>query len=113
MLRRMPDAKWADLGNRLPALLAEQAEILERASRMVKVGGELVYSTCSILPRENQEQISKFLSNHEGQFELVGEQTLLPNEEHDGFYMAKLSRLKPHVYHPEAAQEQELNQPEA
>ncbi|MCR5536751.1 MAG: methyltransferase domain-containing protein [Succinivibrio sp.] len=94
VLRRMPDAKWADLGNRLSELVSTQAEILERSSRMVKLEGELVYSTCSILPRENQEQVKTFLSKHSGEFELISEETLLPDEEHDGFYMAKLRRQK-------------------
>ncbi len=51
VLKRNPDAKWRDTAERLPVLVALQEEILQRYSQMVKVGGLLVYATCSILPR--------------------------------------------------------------
>lgn len=41
-----------------------QAKILENCSKYLKVGGELVYSTCSILPEENEEQVKKFLEKN-------------------------------------------------
>lgn len=46
-----------------------QMELLKKASKVVKVGGEIVYSTCSILKRENEEIIQSILSS--GDFEIV------------------------------------------
>jgi len=79
---------------RAPAgVTALQADILQRYSRMVKPGGELVYSTCSILPCENQEQIAALLAQPDNDFTLVAEQTLSPAQDgFDGFYMARLRR---------------------
>lgn len=68
--KRNPDMRWRFMGPDLAELIDLQYSILESASRMVKVGGELVYATCSVLPEENQDQINKFLKNHD-QFELV------------------------------------------
>ena len=93
VLRRNPDAKWKDTAERLPVLTALQADILFRYSKMVKPGGELVYSTCSLLPCENQEQITRFLAQAGEEFELLEERTISPAREgFDGFYMARLKR---------------------
>ena len=93
VLRRTADSKWADVQPRLIELKKVQADILERYSRMVKPGGKLVYSTCSILPSENQEQIKAFLARHEDSFVLEEDQTIWPSSGFDGFYMARLRRL--------------------
>lgn len=62
--RRNPDMRWHDYGPKLEELLPVQAEILEKVAKCVKVGGKLVYATCSLLPEENEEQIVAFLKNH-------------------------------------------------
>ena len=62
VLRRNPDGKWSDPQARLATLKQTQAELLERYALMAKVGGKVVYSTCSILPAENQLQVQAFLS---------------------------------------------------
>lgn len=94
VFKRNPDAKWHLTEQNLQELVQLQSEILNRYSKMCKPGAILVYATCSILPRENQQQIAQFLSQN-SQFELVSEHTLLPgiNSDGDGFYAAKL-RLK-------------------
>jgi len=62
---------------------------------MVKLGGKFVYSTCSILPSENQEQIQSFLARTNGTFILEEEKSISPSESgFDGFYMARLVRVK-------------------
>ncbi len=91
--RRNPDGKWKMDESNFQNLLATQKEILGQYSSIVKVGGRLVYSTCSIWPEENSEQIQWFLNERED-FDLVEEASILPNEDGgDGFYMAKLIRV--------------------
>ena len=43
-----------------------QQQIIQRASRLVKVGGRLVYVTCSLLPEENEKQVTQFLESEIG-----------------------------------------------
>lgn len=93
VLRRTADSKWADINPRLVELKKVQADILERYSHMVKVGGKVVYSTCSILPSENQAQVQAFLEKHPDSFKLEEEKVILPSSGFDGFYMARLVRL--------------------
>ncbi|MCG6113814.1 MAG: RsmB/NOP family class I SAM-dependent RNA methyltransferase [Mesorhizobium sp.] len=62
--RRRPDAKWRVTDRQLELRLAEQAEILEKASRYVKPGGRLAYVTCSVFPSENEEQVAAFLEQN-------------------------------------------------
>lgn len=90
VLKRNPDSKWKLNEKECENLLAIQADILERYSRMVKPGGELVYSTCSIFPSENQNQVQKFLKAH-SEFTLVKELALPPTPG-DGFFAAKFSK---------------------
>ena len=80
-----------------------QLAILETASRYVKSGGALVYSTCTIFPEENEKNIARFLATHP-EFSLTpfavgsltcpeGQITLLPDRHHtDGFFIAKLTK---------------------
>ena len=93
VIRRMPDSKWRDGREHLKELRDIQADILERYSKMAKIGGYVVYSTCSILPSENEKQIEKFLENNNGKFELVEDKHVMPSSGFDGFYMAKLKRI--------------------
>ncbi len=59
--RRRPDAKWRLTEAAMMARIAEQAEILNGASRFVRPGGYLCYITCSVLAQENEAQIANFL----------------------------------------------------
>lgn len=81
-----------------------QCDILENVSQYVKIGGTLLYSTCTILKRENQEIVLAFLEKHP-EFSLEsftlphigyvtsGMMTLYPHKhETDGFFMAKMKR---------------------
>jgi len=92
VLKRNPDAKWKLNPVYLERVKATQQQILETYPVMLKKGGLLVYATCSILPTENQQQVERFLSQHKGQFTLVKEQQLLPQEGFDGFYMALIRK---------------------
>ena len=93
VLRRNPDAKWKLQPDFIEKIKTTQAEILDSYCRMVKVGGKLVYATCSILPSENEQQVEKFLENHKN-FKLVKENKVSPADSgYDGFYMAQLERI--------------------
>ncbi|MEW9616977.1 RsmB/NOP family class I SAM-dependent RNA methyltransferase [Shinella sp. S4-D37] len=58
--RRRPDTKWRLTEKNLEERLAQQQEALANASAFVRPGGFLLYVTCSILPQENEEQVSRF-----------------------------------------------------
>lgn len=58
--RRRPDTKWRLTEKNLEERLAQQQEALANASAYVRPGGLLFYVTCSILPRENEEQVHAF-----------------------------------------------------
>ena len=63
-LRRRPDAKWRKSAVQLRELVILQRELLDAAALLVRVGGVLVYSTCSLEPEENEEQALAFLARH-------------------------------------------------
>ena len=65
MLYRKPDIKLSKKREELTELSAIQADILETASRYVKPGGRLIYSTCTVDRRENDEVLDAFLKRHD------------------------------------------------
>jgi 16S rRNA (cytosine967-C5)-methyltransferase len=94
VLKRNPDAKWKLQPEFIEEIKKIQAEILSKYSQMLKIGGKLVYATCSILPSENEKQVENFLKSNEG-FKLISENKVLPSVSgYDGFYMALLERIK-------------------
>lgn len=94
VLKRNPDAKWRDTAERLPVLMELQKHILSSYSRMVKVGGIVVYATCSIFPCENRGQVDAFLAENPN-FRLLEDETISPADTgFDGFYLAKLERIQ-------------------
>lgn len=94
VLRRNPDAKWKLRPDFIEKIKTTQQDILQQYSRMTKVGGQLVYATCSILPSENQEQVKTFLKSEAGKnFTLLKDKKVLSHQSgFDGFYMALLER---------------------
>lgn len=93
VIKRNPDAKWKlnlEFINRTKEL---QQKILNEYSMMVKKDGIIIYSTCSVLPSENRMQVDEFLKV-KPDFILLDDKTIYPSEGFDGFYMAKIKRIK-------------------
>jgi 16S rRNA (cytosine967-C5)-methyltransferase len=94
ILRRNPDAKWKLSPEFISKVIELQQHILIDYSTMLKPGGLMVYSTCSLLPAENEKQVVRFLETRTEQFEKVDERWIRPSDGFDGFYMALIKRLK-------------------
>ena len=104
IIRKKPDIRYRDLkeNEALPAL---QKKILANQARYVKKGGVLLYSTCTLLPGENQDVVEDFLKTHPDFFleklplpevfpeNTTGMLTLLPGQwDTDGFFISKMRR---------------------
>jgi 16S rRNA (cytosine967-C5)-methyltransferase len=63
--RRNPDGKWRASPTDLAELVERQHAILDSAARLVKLGGRLIYATCSLLREENEAQAETFLDAHD------------------------------------------------
>ena len=72
-----PDVKYRYQDESVAQLSALQAKILHACARYVKIGGLLVYSTCTVLPEENRLQVEHFLQTH-GDFILDDDPGFLP-----------------------------------
>ena len=74
----------------LDEIISLQEKLLDQAYLMLKDGGELVYSTCSINKKENDSQVMAFLGKHKD-MKRVFEKQLFPDEfNSDGFYICKM-----------------------
>ncbi len=62
--RRNPDAKWRVRPGALAERTKQQANLLDRATMLVKPGGRIAYVTCSVLTEENGDQVQAFLARH-------------------------------------------------
>lgn len=95
VLRRNPDAKWKLSPAFIDEVRALQQHILSDYEGMLKPGGLMVYSTCSVMPSENENQVRAFLEKRPGEFELIDERHCWPSEGSDGFYMALMRKNQP------------------
>ena len=91
VLKRNPDSKWKIDEDFINRIKTEQENILQNYSKILKKGGKMVYATCSILPSENGEQVRKFLAENT-EFALMKEESIMPSDGYDGFYMALIER---------------------
>ena len=95
VLRRNPDSKWKLSVDTIERTKIMQAEIICNYATMLKIGGKMVYATCSILPSENERQVQNFLSKFPTEYKLIEEKKISPLETgFDGFYMALIERIK-------------------
>ena len=104
IIRKKPDIRYKK-PDELFALPVIQRAILDNAAQYVRPGGALVYSTCTILPEENQEVTDGFLAEHpdfvrtpfalpDPVGETEGQVTLWPHRhDTDGFYICRMERL--------------------
>ncbi|GLJ16383.1 hypothetical protein SUGI_0277810 [Cryptomeria japonica] len=92
VLRKKPDLRWKRSLKDLEQLMLLQDKLLDAASLLVKPGGILVYSTCSIDPGENKERVESFLSRHP-EFIVESVKKLVPDEfvSEEGFYFSHTS----------------------
>lgn len=91
--RRDPQGKWALNPERLTALLALQASIIDRMAPLVAADGVLAYATCSLLQAENESQTAGFLARHPGWI-LHNDRRFYPSDGADGFYLAIFARMR-------------------
>jgi len=106
--RRHPDARWRLKVSDLAVMGALQRSIIRSAARVVRPGGLLIYSTCSLEPEENDAQVESFLAEHAGEWTLepppegtvpaavvdAGRLRVLPQRHGtDGAFAARLRRV--------------------
>jgi 16S rRNA (cytosine967-C5)-methyltransferase len=107
IIRKKPEIKWNKSQKDLKTLIPVQRSIITNAARYVKSNGILFYSTCTLNRKENEEIIKWFLNNNNnyrieklyfGEMDNIlyeeGMATILPDSRMDGFFMAKLRKLK-------------------
>lgn len=95
VMAKRADLRWRRFEKDLKEFTDKQDELLDAAANMVKRGGRLVYSTCSIEPEENMERINHFLETYDN-FELEYLEDYLPEEvlSNDG----KSYQTLPHIH---------------
>ena len=105
VIRRHPDIKFLRRAADLPALATRQRLLLEKLLPLLRPGGRLLYSTCSLLHAENSAVVSRFLATHPEVCELPlpddlpgaagstgpGRQLLPGTADTDGFYYALMA----------------------
>jgi len=113
IIRKKPDIKWARNLEDMDEITGLQSKIIRSSSAYVKPGGVLVYSTCTINPRENEGIVEDFIrSNSDFELEDIsmmlpeklqraeaskGWMQLYPNKDGtDGFFIARMKRMKAH-----------------
>jgi len=102
-LRRNPEIRWRISADDIDDLSSRQKRLLQNAARVVKLGGRLVYSTCSVEPDENEAVVQSFLENNMN-FSLLAlpsgadrtitgtVRTWPQHHDTDGFFVAALQR---------------------
>jgi 16S rRNA (cytosine967-C5)-methyltransferase len=94
-LSREPDARWRIDDQAVDRFQEAQRAVLERAARLVRPGGALVFATCSLFREEGEEVVEPFLSDHPD-FQLTASERRWPHRQPGaGFYLARLERRAP------------------
>ena len=95
IVSRHPDIPFLRREADIRALQERQRAILTQAWKMLKVGGALLYVTCSIFPEEGDGQATWFAEQHPDALRLGAPGQLLPGELNDGFYYALFKKNGP------------------
>ena len=99
VVRRHPDIKWLRRPEDINEFAQQQLQILNALWRLLVRDGKLLYSTCSVFARENQQVISEFLQQNDDARQMplhlpgLNEGQLLPNAQHDGFFYALIQKI--------------------
>jgi 16S rRNA (cytosine967-C5)-methyltransferase len=107
IVRRHPDVRWLRRESDIAQLAVIQARLLKALWPLVKLGGRLLYCTCSVFPAEGEKQIQTFLENNTQARLLPSPGHLMPglgamggavpdnsSGDHDGFYYALLEKQR-------------------
>ena len=107
-MHKNPDIRWQKKPEQITKLSALQLKILSNSSKWVKVGGRLVYATCTLNPTENEDIIKEFLIRYpqwqldiksnrlSEKFSITSKGTVKiypPQNDMDGFFIAQLVRV--------------------
>jgi 16S rRNA (cytosine967-C5)-methyltransferase len=98
VVRRHPDIKWLRRPSDIEIFAKQQEQILESLWPLLAAGGKLLYATCSVFSRENQQVIRAFLDHCKDAKQVsistydLNNGQLLPDEQHDGFFYALLEK---------------------
>jgi 16S rRNA (cytosine967-C5)-methyltransferase len=93
VMRRRVDLRWRVTAEEIARLQGTQLDLLRRAAPLLKPGGVLVHSTCSLEPEENGDVVRAFLREH-ADFRLESERQLTPFADNvDGAFVARLMRM--------------------
>jgi 16S rRNA (cytosine967-C5)-methyltransferase len=107
IIRKKPEIKWTKNLKQLKEIIKIQRDIMSSGAKYVKIGGVLLYSTCTLNKKENENNVKWFLSNFPNYsieelfygeldniiYDKYGV-TILPNEYMDGFFIAKFKRIR-------------------
>lgn len=105
VIRKKPDIRFKN-PEELENLPEIQLAILNNLAKNLKIGGVMIYSTCTVLKRENEDIVNAFISDNNsyiaeeftlpnGKTAVNGMYTFWPNiDETDGFFVCKLRRIK-------------------
>jgi 16S rRNA (cytosine967-C5)-methyltransferase len=93
VMRRRVDLRWRVTEDEIRRLQATQLQLLNQAAPLLRSGGELIYSTCSLEPEENETVISQFITSQPA-FHEISRQQLLPWVDGvDGAFVSRLRRV--------------------
>ncbi len=91
VISKKPDIKNNISKDGLDSIVELQRKIIDNVCHYVKPGGVLMYSTCTLRKAENEDQVAYIVKNHHFEQEFV--KTVFPDEDHDGFFIARLKRI--------------------